>query len=75
MIPKPPKWMADALCAQVDTDVFFPEQGASVRMAKTVCLRCDVRKEGLEYAVNSGERFGVWGGKSERERRYLRRAS
>jgi len=75
VIPKPPRWMAYALCAQVDNDVFFPEKGASVRVAKTVCRRCDVRKECLEYAVNTGERFGVWGGMSERERRSLRRAS
>jgi WhiB family redox-sensing transcriptional regulator len=67
--------MADALCAQVDTELFFPEKGSSVRSAKTVCRRCDVRKECLEYAINTGQRFGVWGGKSERERRSLRRAS
>jgi WhiB family redox-sensing transcriptional regulator len=67
--------MADALCAQVDTELFFPEKGSSVRSAKTVCRRCDVRKECLEYAINTGQRFGVWGGKTERERRSLRRAS
>jgi WhiB family redox-sensing transcriptional regulator len=67
--------MADALCAQVDTELFFPEKGSSVRIAKTVCRRCDVRKECLDYAISTGERFGVWGGKTERERRSLRRAS
>ena len=68
-----PKWMADALCAQVDTELFFPEKGASSREARKVCVKCPVRKECLEFSMSTGERFGVWGGKSERERRKMRR--
>jgi len=33
-----------------------------------------VREDFLEYALDNGEKFGIWGGMSERERRRLRRA-
>ena len=43
------------------------------REAKRICTRCEVRAECLEYALGSDERFGIWGGLSERERRKLKR--
>ena len=49
------------------------EKGGSTREAKRVCLSCDVRSECLEYALAHDERFGIWGGLSERERRRLKR--
>lgn len=61
------------LCAQTDPDAFFPEKGGSTREAKKVCLSCDVRSECLEYALAHEERFGIWGGLSERERRKLKK--
>lgn len=64
-------WMTDALCAEVDADLFFPEMGGSTREAKAVCAECLVRAECLDYALETGQRFGVWGGMSERERRRL----
>lgn len=67
-------WQTEALCAQTDPEAFFPEKGGSTREAKRVCLDCDVRAECLEYALLHDERFGIWGGLSERERRRLRRA-
>lgn len=66
-------WQADALCAQTDPESFFPEKGGSTREAKKICAACDVRAECLEYALQNDERFGIWGGLSERERRKLRR--
>ncbi|WP_259607745.1 MULTISPECIES: WhiB family transcriptional regulator [Microbacterium] len=66
-------WQADALCAQTDPEAFFPEKGGSTRDAKRICSSCDVRGECLEYALNNDERFGIWGGLSERERRKLKR--
>ena len=57
----------------VDPDLFFPERGASTREAKEVCRGCVVREDCLEYALANGEKFGIWGGLSERERRRLRR--
>jgi len=66
-------WQERALCAQTDPEAFFPEKGGSTREAKKVCLSCDVRGECLEYALQNDERFGIWGGLSERERRKLKK--
>jgi len=66
-------WQADALCAQTDPEAFFPEKGGSTRDAKKICTTCEVKGECLEYALQNDERFGIWGGLSERERRKLRR--
>lgn len=66
-------WQTDALCAQTNPEVFFPEKGGSTRDAKKVCGNCDVQSTCLEYALDNEERFGIWGGLSERERRKLRR--
>src|SRR5579875_2332466 len=66
-------WQAQANCMGVDPDLFFPERGASTREAKEVCRGCVVREDCLEYALANGEKFGIWGGLSERERRKIRR--
>jgi WhiB family redox-sensing transcriptional regulator len=66
-------WQDQANCLGVDPDLFFPERGASTREAKEVCRGCVVRNDCLEYALDNGEKFGIWGGLSERERRRLRR--
>jgi WhiB family redox-sensing transcriptional regulator len=66
-------WREQALCAETDPEAFFPEKGGSTREAKRVCVRCDVRGDCLEYALAHDERFGIWGGLSERERRRLKR--
>ena len=70
-----PAWQDRALCAQTDPEAFFPEKGGSTREAKLVCRSCEVRTECLEYALEHDERFGIWGGLSERERRRLKRAA
>ena len=67
-------WQQQALCAQTDPEAFFPEKGGSTREAKRVCSGCEVRSECLEYALANDERFGIWGGLSERERRRVRLA-
>lgn len=66
-------WQVDALCAQTDPEAFFPEKGGSTRDAKKVCGACTVKQECLDYAMANDERFGIWGGLSERERRRLRK--
>ena len=66
-------WQERALCAETDPEAFFPEKGGSTREAKKVCLTCDVRGDCLEYALMNDERFGIWGGLSERERRKLKK--
>ena len=69
-----PTWQRSANCLGVDPDLFFPERGGSTREAKEVCRGCVVREDCLQYALRNGEKFGIWGGMSERERRRVRRA-
>lgn len=68
----PPAFVADGLCGQADPEAFFPERGTSAREAKLICFVCPVRVMCLNWALDTNERFGVWGGLTERERRQLR---
>jgi WhiB family transcriptional regulator, redox-sensing transcriptional regulator len=72
-LPEELAWQERALCAQTDPEAFFPEKGGSTREAKRVCMSCDVRPECLSYALANDERFGIWGGLSERERRRVKK--
>lgn len=65
-------WQSLANCRGMDAELFFPTRGGDVRDMKAVCFECEVREECLEYSLKNGEKFGIWGGKSERERRRLR---
>ena len=62
----PGEWRASAACRGMNGDLFFlPElRDKGLR----VCGRCDVAKECLEYSLASRERYGIWGGKDEKER-------
>nr|CRL72497.1 Transcription factor WhiB [Mycolicibacterium malmesburyense] len=73
LTPEDELWQEKALCAQTDPEAFFPEKGGSTREAKRICQGCEVRDACLEYALAHDERFGIWGGLSERERRRLKR--
>lgn len=53
--------------------IFFPERGASLRRAKAICAECPVRERCLEHALTQPEKYGVWGGLSEQERRVMRK--
>lgn len=68
-----PEWHEQANCAGTDGDQFFPEKGGSVREAKRICSRCNVRQQCLEWALANDERFGVYGGLSETERRAIKK--
>jgi len=70
-----PDWQAFAACrsADVDLDAFFPGRGDRTDEARAICATCTVRDECLEYAMENGIQHGIWGGKSERERRKMRR--
>jgi WhiB family redox-sensing transcriptional regulator len=72
---EPEEWHARALCREVWPDLWYPEKSEhTARDAKKICLSCEVRLECLQYALDNNERYGVWGGMSERERaRVLRR--
>lgn len=69
---KPEPWMGDAVCAQTDPELFFPELGGSTREAKSICAKCPVTALCLAFAVENQER-GVWGGTSDQQRAALRR--
>ncbi len=71
---EPLDWMSDALCTQVDPEPFFPEKGGSTRSAKSICANCIVADKCLDYALQNDEKFGIWGGLSERERAKLKKA-
>ncbi len=66
------EWQERALCAQTDPEIFYPEKGQSTREAKRVCAACEVRPQCLDYALTIGDRYGVFGGLSERERRRMK---
>lgn len=70
-------WKDSALCSQTDPDAFLPEKGGSTREAKRICgspekPNCPVREQCLAYALEHDERFGIFGGLSERERSKLK---
>ena len=71
----PLAWQDDALCAQVDSEAFFPDRGGSTRDAKRVCAACDVAAQCLAYALANDERAGIWGGLSPVQRRRMQKAA
>lgn len=70
-------WIDDALCAQTGGDDYFPDAGDRevAQRAIDMCRRCDVAAECLEYALRANETRGVWGGKTQRQLRRIRRQS
>jgi WhiB family redox-sensing transcriptional regulator len=71
-------WRELAACRSYDPELFFPigKAGlgrAEVQRAKAVCAGCPVRQACLDFALRTGQEFGVWGGYDEDERRVLRR--
>ncbi len=67
-------WQADAACKGMDAEWFFTERGQSTAPAKAVCAGCPVREACLAYALAAGEKWGIWGMTSERERKRMRAA-
>lgn len=65
----PMDWQQDALCAQTDPEVFFPDKGGNAAVAKQVCASCPVSQQCLDYAIANDEPHGIWGGLSDRQRR------
>lgn len=66
-------WRRQAACRGVDPEVFYPVNDEDAEEAKEICAGCPVRQPCLEWALSDRERFGVWGGLTERERRRLLR--
>ena len=67
-------WWDDAACVDYpNPDAFFPGVGEDTMEAKRICFRCPVRLQCLDHALRVGEKYGIWGGYSEKQRRVLRR--
>jgi WhiB family redox-sensing transcriptional regulator len=66
-------WRDYAACKGIDTRLFFPERGDDTLAPKRICASCPVAEQCLDYAMTLNEKFGIWGGASERQRRALRR--
>ena len=56
------------MCTHTDPETFFPKGPVLTLDAKKFCMTCIVRSECLEFALEHDERFGIWGGLSNRER-------
>lgn len=65
----------EALCAQTDPELFFPQQGdtASVRMAKEICTKCPLITDCLAEALMTNSTEGIWGASTPKERASIRR--
>lgn len=72
MAPTHTTWMSAARCRGLDVRLFFPDSGQHAGPAQRVCASCPVRATCLEYALDAGEAWGVWGGATEDERRAMR---
>ena len=66
-------WMAYGKCVDESPDVFFPSDGLGVEKAKKICHECLVQEACLAYALCNRIKHGVWGGRSERQRRRMMR--
>jgi hypothetical protein len=67
-------WRSRAACRETDPELFFPEgvQGPALQVAnraKQICALCPVRMPCLDWALAYGAAFGIWGGRTEQERR------
>ena len=71
-------WRDRASCRGEDPELFFPIGStgpvlAQIAEAKEVCAQCPVREACLDFALSTGQAYGIWGGLTEDERRGLRR--
>jgi WhiB family redox-sensing transcriptional regulator len=74
MNPSPPDhWQDRAACFGIDPDVFFPVSEDEAGTALAFCGGCRIREECLAWALKNGERYGVWGGLTEQQRRRVQR--
>jgi WhiB family redox-sensing transcriptional regulator len=67
-------WAVYSACRGADAELFFAKTRSDERAALAICSTCPVTEECLVFALETRERFGVWGGTHERDRRKLLRA-
>lgn len=77
------EWIKDAQCQGTNPAIFFAgaslgrgkgrsiENIQATRLAKSICMQCEVREECLDYALRTNQDFGIWGGMTEKERKRL----
>ena len=73
VLPSVGAWSAHGSCASFDPELFFPEPGADTSAARAICRTCPVRRMCLDHAIETRQKFGIWGGMTENQRRRLRR--
>ena len=61
-------WQARGLCRGVEPEGFFPISEEDAWRAKEICAACNVRESCLVFSLTNRERYGVWGGVTEKER-------
>lgn len=71
-------WRVQATCRDTDPELFFPvgttgQALLQIAKAKSVCCQCPVHVECLQFALDTNQDTGIWGGTSEDERRQMRR--
>jgi len=66
-------WVVFSACRDADPSIFFGSTREEIQQALALCAVCPVRSECLEHALEARERFGVWGGTTESERRKILR--
>ena len=69
-------WKSRAACSGYANTLFFPAADAprgAIEKAKAICSTCQVVEDCLEYALETNQRAGIWGGTGEEERKSLRR--
>lgn len=75
------EWQEEALCRQYSVDLFFGPDHAESEIdrqareahAKSICQRCPVKEPCLEYAMETAQKYGIWGGMTDKERSSLKR--
>ncbi len=82
LIPEPlpsspaldPEWMQDGVCRYTDPEVFYPVKGQPSSSPRRICASCPVQQRCLQWALTLGDDYGIWGGRTARERKALARA-
>lgn len=67
-------WAVFSTCRGADPGMFFASTRDDERSALALCAVCTVSEQCLDFALETRERFGVWGGTTERERKRLMRS-
>ena len=73
-------WRDQAMCRDTDPELFFPigttgQALLQIAKAKSICCQCPVTVECLDFALETNQDTGIWGGNSEDERRHMRRTA